>query len=145
MTLLLLVLLLAIIAYTYCFMVLKKDLKLMHNIQKSKECGNDVLDTEGYLLCIEDSMILDDFYFYKDIIKAMPKNQSCKVISFNISEEATNVKLMEGINLRNIPSIMYINKQRESKEIFNFNDLDEHFGTKDIIKLVTEVLKKNKN
>ncbi|EJR04049.1 MULTISPECIES: hypothetical protein [Bacillus] len=146
MKLLLLVLLLAIISYIYFFRTLKKDLYFMNSIQKSTEHMDGSVDIEKYIICIEKSMIIDDFYFYKDVVKIMPKNIPYELISFDFSkEDDANFNLIDKLKLKNIPSIHFVDEQKKSKEIFNFNDLEDSLNSREVLKIIKGVLYNNES
>lgn len=146
MKFILLVLLLAIISYFYFFITIKKDLYLMDSIQTAIQYTNCLVDNEEYILCVETNMIIDDFYFYKNIIKIFPENKPCKIISFDFSKkDDITFNLIERLEIKNIPSIHYVNREKVSKEVFNFNDLEDSLNAKDVIKMIKGVLYNNES
>ncbi|MGR5865873.1 hypothetical protein ACT7DZ_24145 [Bacillus cereus] len=92
------------------------------------------------------SMIIDDFYFYKDVVKIMPKNIPYELISFDFSkEDDANFNLIDKLKLKNIPSIHFVDEQKKSKEIFNFNDLEDSLNSREVLKIIKGVLYNNES
>ncbi|MFP7416618.1 hypothetical protein [Priestia filamentosa] len=143
MILLLLILLTGLSSYIYIFLLLRKSLNLTQRIMTPGDYLTTNSNYTGYVVFIEQNMIINDFYFLKKLLTFLSQKVSYQVVSFELSANDPNSGiLVEKLKVRNIPSIHYINKGEESREIFNFVNVEEDIDTKSILNMIEQRLEK---
>ncbi|MGK3723191.1 hypothetical protein ACSLFS_29495 [Priestia megaterium] len=143
MKLALLILLIATISSVYILLTLNKSLSLTKNVVTPKQYLTNNIDFKGYIVIFEKNMFIHDFNFYKSVFKYLSKDSPCRLISIDLSvENLDNGDLLKKLDIRNIPSIHYINGEGISTEIINFINIEESLNMNEIMALIKQKIEK---
>lgn len=145
MKLALLILLIATISSVYILLTLTKSLSITKNVMTPKQYLNNNINFKGYVVIYDKDLFIHDFNFYKAVYNFLSKNLSCRMISMDLSiEDLDNGELLKKLDVKNIPSIHYVNKEGISTEVMNFIDIEEGLSVNQILELIKRRVEKYK-
>ncbi|WP_223546786.1 hypothetical protein [Priestia aryabhattai] len=143
MKLALLILLIATISSVYILLTLNKSLSLTKNVMTPKQYLTNNINFKGYIVIFEKNMFIHDFNFYKSVFQFLSKDSPCTMISIDLSvENLDNGELLKKLDIKNIPSIHYINGEGISTEIINFINIEEILSVNQIMALIKRKVEK---
>ncbi|MGG0482407.1 hypothetical protein [Priestia aryabhattai] len=143
MKLALLILLIATISSVYILLTLNKSLSLTKNVMTPKQYLTNNINFKGYIVIFEKNMFIHDFNFYKSVFQFLSKDSPCTMISIDLSvENLDNGELLKKLDIKNIPSIHYINGEGISTEIINFINIEESLSVNQIMALIKRKVEK---
>ncbi|MED4238219.1 hypothetical protein [Priestia megaterium] len=143
MKLTLLILLIATISSVYILLTLNKSLSLTKNVMTPKQYLTNNINFKGYIVIFEKNMFIHDFNFYKSVFQFLSKDSPCTMISIDLSiENLDNGELLKKLDIKNIPSIHYINGEGISTEIINFINIEESLNVNQIMALIKRKVEK---
>lgn len=139
----LLILLIATISSVYILLTLNKSLSLTKNVMTPKQYLTNNINFKGYIVIFEKNMFIHDFNFYKSVFQFLSKDSPCTMISIDLSiENLDNGELLKKLEIKNIPSIHYINGEGISTEIINFINIEESLNVNQIMALIKRKVEK---
>ncbi|MED4267132.1 hypothetical protein [Priestia megaterium] len=143
MKLTLLILLIATISSVYILLTLNKSLSLTKNVMTPKQYLTNNINFKGCIVIFEKNMFIHDFNFYKSVFQFLSKDSPCTMISIDLSiENLDNGELLKKLDIKNIPSIHYINGEGISTEIINFINIEESLNVNQIMALIKRKVEK---
>ena len=143
MKLTLLISLIATISSVYILLTLNKSLSLTKNVMTPKQYLTNNINFKGYIVIFEKNMFIHDFNFYKSVFQFLSKDSPCTMISIDLSiENLDNGELLKKLEIKNIPSIHYINGEGLSTEIINFINIEESLNVNQIMALIKRKVEK---
>ncbi|MGF7071671.1 hypothetical protein JOD89_005809 [Priestia megaterium] len=143
MKLALLILLIATISSIYILLTLNKSLSLAKSVITPKQYLTNNINYKGYIIVFEKKMFIPDFNFYKSVFNFLSKKSPCKMIALDLSVESLdNGDLLKKYDIKNIPSIHYIDKKGNSTEVINFNSIEENLNVNQILALIKRRVEK---
>ncbi|MFF2597246.1 hypothetical protein ACFVSZ_28265 [Priestia megaterium] len=139
----LLILLIATISSVYILLTLNKSLSLTKNVMTPKQYLTNNINFKGYIVIFEKNMFIHDFNFYKSVFQFLSKDTPCTMISIDLSiDNLDNGELLKKLEIKNIPSIHYINGEGISTEIINFINIEESLNVNQIMALIKRKVEK---
>lgn len=111
----------SVLIYFFVFRKIENDLDIMSNSITPARFFDQHLHFKGFIVFIEEPILLGDFTFYRKIFSILGEESKYLIVKINFEkeEEEINAKLMNYFGIDSITSVYYHNESKNEK-IYDF-------------------------
>lgn len=123
-------------------MKISREDRFVRNITSASKFHKEVNNYKGYIICTEKNGIINEVNLLKNIVTYINKREECIIVNLtnDIYSKYIDMELVRILNIKTVPTILYIKNGTVVREVINFGDFQGEVTNKEIIKKIKNKL-----